>query len=361
MKVLPKLLILALCAGYLAGCNPGAVNVEDDMKYEIFEEKLHTPYVVGTSVEIAVDREDRMPIEGWDVRSMNPNILSIDTIYKSTDGRRMHLSCKAAAPGETQLMIYDHQGNVKTSRWIRVEMPDELRLLPAGLQKILHGRAPSLNLNEPILLLDEGKATFEVEYYKEGQRLFGNGALKIQVTDYSMTAKNLKTYWAENREWLQVKASRQGATRLWLKVGGQTMKTIYFDVVDPTEVQKLQIDADNEYDDADDGGYYLLLARAFDWEGREIFGVAFDWDADGVYEGNGDLYEFRYREGALSTITVSGAGLTDHVQVEMDYGNVSSSNRLGCGIMPGSLSSAALFPFLAIFGLLIIRRKRGGK
>ena len=356
MKRMSWLLVLlgGLAGVGALGCAED-VRVGDDLDFSLFEYRLHTPYVVGVEVTIRVSREGQDSVEGWWGESENPEILRVgeNSGYPDT----LWIDCTAAGPGTTELRIRDRNGSIRARRTIRVERPSDLVLVPAGLQRILHDEVPGLDTGELVLILQGGTATFEVEYYRDGERLFGNGVLQIAPGVPGLEAENVRTYLFRNREWLVLSPLKPGPNGVTLSVGDRVLEDVRIEAVGLEAITDVRIEAE-ETRGAKDGTFLYLLARAFDETGREIYGVDFDWDVDGMAEpGEGDLFGYEYQDEAYAEVTARAGSASDQMLIEMSGGTVTSSNSVGCSTSPAGSSFGIFLAMLLGFGVWLMRRR----
>ncbi len=340
----------------LAGCEPDGVAVEDNLNFELFSSQLHTPYVVGADMNLSAWRRDGGPVEGWHMRSANEAVFSVGQNAAGRNDDDLDVRGVAVAPGETELEILDARGRIRAVRPIRVELPDRLELVPAGLDKVRPENCPRLDPSETVSVVAGGKATFEVVYSKYGERLYGNGVLALG-DGADLGAKNDTTFLGLDREWLVLAPVRTGQQMLPLLVGEHAVALLPVRVVEEADIARVEILAEKTRK-AKDGQQFYLLARAFDAAEVEIFGVAFDWQVDGVEQlGVGDLFAYTYQNGAWTDVDASAGDSTGSVSVQMDGGYVTSSNNIGCATAPGRGAGSGLAGLLALT-LFVWRRRR---
>ncbi len=332
------------------------VRVEDDLDFELFDYELHTPYVMGADVGIRVSRREDASVDGWSVDARDPSVFAVDSATYNRDRENLYLECRAVAPGLTDLIVYDQDGHKETKRTIRVERPDRIDLVPAGLIKVRGDDAPGLEPTDPIRVLVGGTATFEVRYHLGSERLFGNNAVSVSVDDFLLDAYSDQTYLFENREWLRLSPDATGLYEVTLAVGGQDVQSYLVEAVAADVIEQVEIEAETTARAQKDDLLYLL-AHARDESGEDIWGVAFDWAVDGAGEpGDGDLFYYYYEEGAAHQVSAHRNGASDEVTVFMSEGGVTSSNHLGCRTVdPGAGLVGLLLPLL--FVALRLRRR----
>lgn len=334
------------------GCpGPPAISVTDDLHFSLFNYELHTPYVVGARVRIHVDRRGDARVDGWSGEVTDSSVFAVEAVEHASDGRSFTLRSRAVGPGETRLLILDERGKVATSRTIRVEAPDRIALVPAGLIKVRGDDAPPADSGEPIRILSGGTATFEVTYHRGPERLFGNGALSVELTEPGLVVEVAQTYLFENREWLRLTMDATGLMEIGLDVGGQEITRATLEGVTEDVITGVEIEAEPTRGAKNDSLLYLL-AHAYDEDMGDVWGVGFRWAVDGYqHEGDGDLFYYYYEKDSERVVSGSVAGLSDEVVVFMSGGGVTSSNSLGCSAAGDSGGLVAVLLVLILMAL----------
>ncbi len=357
MRLQSGVVTLVLSLGFLslmAGCEPDGIEVQDSLDFDLFGHELNTPYVEGADMSLSVWRQDDGSVSGWSLRSGDGAVFEISSVWVDDGGETLRARAVALTPGLTELTVLDAKGRTRAVRSVRVERPDSIQMLPAGLSRVRPELAPRLDLSDSISVLSGGAATFEVAYFKDEERLFGNGVLGFGE-DPPVQANNELTYLFRDREWLVVEPLDAGVFSLPLLVNGQVLGHMQIRSVDESAIDSIEIVAE-EIKGAEDGEMFYLLARAFDATGVEIFGIDFDWEIEGEDQaGAGDLYHYAYSEGAWVDVSANAGDAFDTVGVEMDGGYVTSSNNLGCATAPGASAGLGL---LAMLGLAVLRLRR---
>ena len=338
----------------LVACDPEGIEVQDSLDFDLFDSELHTPYVEGEDMNLSVRRQDNGSVSGWSLRSDDGAVFEISSAWADDAGETLRARAVALAPGLTELRVLDAKGRTRAARSIRVERPDSIQMLPAGLSRVRPELAPRLDLSDSISVLSGGTATFEVAYYRDEERLFGNGVLSFGE-DPPVPASNERTYLFRDREWLLVEAVDMGVFSLPLLVNGQVLGYMQVRSVDESAIASIEIVAE-EIEGAEEGDMFYLLARAFDATDVEIFGIAFDWEVEGEHQaGAGDLYHYSYSEGAWVDVSANAGEAFDTVSVQMDGGYVTSSHNIGCATAPGTSTGLG---FLAMLAMLVFRPRR---
>jgi MYXO-CTERM domain-containing protein len=340
-------------------CGPEITMVDDiDLTWDFsitldrFKAVLHTPYVKGAPVTIHVSSDDEdEDTRGWSVTSTNPAVFLIDGLERG-DG---HVTARGVAIGEgtASLVVRDGDGDRLGSGAVEVLAPDRITLQAHGF--LLVGDEDAAPVDE-LRLLAGGTATYLVKYFRGARPLHGNGVLSV-TAPAGLVAEPRTTHLFENREWLTVTAPAPGTTLVTLHADGGTPTSIPTTTVPESAIDEIEILTGNERR-ADEGDWLVALAQAYDAEGRRIFGVAYDWDVDDVAEpGRGDLYRYRYAADLLRTLEARRGGKTASVEIHVQDGYVSSSNRIGCTAAPGGAGGAPWTFALAGLAALLVRRR----
>ncbi len=383
------LLALPLLALTLAtGCQQPDLRFEDnlDLAYDLVavfvpdkleSDNLHSPYLAGAVFEIYIwDDNDVTNFKNWEVRSSDDTVLQIiDTDRKQLDWdeedddeKHYVLIAEVQAVGEglAALKVYDSTGDFVDSAEIEVGVPNEVELRAAGPMFIdRDGITPQLGPNPK--LIGDGTATFEVEYYRDGERLWGHGDVAaVSASPLIIDTWGRDTFFDESRDWLSISTDSvdpetvETAT-VDVLINGNVAESVDFTVVGDAAVASLELHGRDETGAAA-GEYLPVLAQALDEEGEVIWGVAFDWDLDGVSEpGEGDLFRYLFAPGEWSTLGASYAGLRVEAEIQGNEGYVDSSNDVSCFCSadvdkPGR---GIGFGLLSLLALGLVRRRRG--
>ena len=98
--------------------------------------------------------------------------------------------------------------------------------------------------DEHPVVLQNGTATFLVQYYGSGDRLSGHGAL-ASVASADIDTHVEKSSFLEDRDWLVVDAKQGGLTEeLGLSVAGTMARTLPVDTVEETEIDSMKLSSE---------------------------------------------------------------------------------------------------------------------
>ena len=345
----------SMATGMLAACDHPSTRVTDDLQFELFQAHLHTPYVVGAKMTIMVTHGGDSVV-GWKVESTDSSVISVGQEKPYEDRNTLYVPIEAVSPGTADLRILNNADKLVTTRTVQVEAPDRIELVHAGLKKIMKQDAPVLTGGDTVQILIRGTGTFEVLYYHEGHRVFGNGVLEPVSSSEDLTATAKTTFLFENREWLALSPNRLAETNsVDLMVGGVRLGRISVESVDATAIARVEIDAESTDGLKKDDTFYLM-ARTLDDQDRDIFGVDAFWSVDNVKQaGEGDLFEATYDSGKTATVVAQVGEVQDSVEVHTSGGTVQTSNTIGCSTVP---VTGAWPLFLALLGMAIMARRR---
>jgi uncharacterized protein (TIGR03382 family) len=352
-------IVLLACA---AGCGP-TVTVDDDVdiNWDFIEligpsSDLHTPYVVGASMNLYVhSTDDKEKMDGWKMESSDPSIFVIDAV-KHDSKYKMYAEAHTTGDGIAHLRVRDSSGEVVLSQPIESRLPDRAQIMAHGLLIIGKSEAES-QVNE-VRLLSGGTATFLVRYYLSDRTLYGNGTLGVTAPP-EVVATTPRTYLFEDRDWLQVTPNMTGSSTLGLTVNGQHFAALPLIVVDGSQAQSVRILGGDE-SHAKKDQWLVALGQAFDDQMRRIYGVEFTWEVDGQaqtgwYGNAGDLYRYKFDPTKPKMLAANFNGMAAVAQIHSGGGYVDSSNHIGCSAAPG-LPSAAPWALL-MFAVFLARRR----
>ncbi|MBX3275596.1 MAG: hypothetical protein KF729_35380 [Sandaracinaceae bacterium] len=348
---------LALVAAALAGCH--GARLADDIDLELDfnplrgpSDRLHSPYVAGarfTVYTIGVDREDR---EGWTVASSDESILSV--LEERTGGEAR---VRASAPGTVSLILRDERGDEVHRARVEVLQPDRLELVAHGPLLV---RRPELQppSTDELQVLAGGSATFLVEWYADGDQLFGNEALSA-TSDDGVRAEPRQSYLFENREWVTLHAETPGRHEVRLFANDVLTRTITVVVVEESAIDRVELHGEDERG-ARDGDPLVVYAQAYAADGTPIYGVEYAWDLDGrAQEGLGDLFRYNFDSTRRRMLGAHHDDLDAFAEIQAREGFVDSTNRIGCSAAPGARGPlGASLAVLAAAALALTRRRR---
>jgi uncharacterized protein (TIGR03382 family) len=358
-------LLVALCGLGAVGCGP-TVTVRDnvDIDWDFIEligpsNSMHTPYVVGASMEIYVhstDEDEKM--NGWTVESSDTSIFSVDPPQRD-DHKRLYVVGHANGDGVAQLIVRDSGKNVQTRYPVEARLPDRAQIMAHGL--LIIGKSETEASVNEVRLLEGGTATFLIRYYLGDRTLYGNGALSVDAPS-GVTATTPRTWLFEPRDWLQVTPLQVGTSSLALKVNGQHFADVPLTVVDSTAVASVRIlGADESH--AKKGDWLVALGQASDSQSNLIYGVEYSWDIDGQaqtgWDGSnkGDLYRYKFDPAVPKMLAATYGSVSAVAMIHWGGGYVDSSNNIGCSAAPGKPATAPLGIALLLVALVVVRRR----
>lgn len=384
LRTAPRLALAAVALAALSACQPkirfsDSVDSHFDLDPDtVYDDKLNSPYVAGASFTIYVyDAREDANLDGWELRTSEPGIIEIDEQFvqrddvddsDKSDNKSDVLTAKvfAASPGAVVLELYDHRGDYVRGAEVEVMQPDRIEMLAAGpLFLDDEDAVPSLVDDTPKLIAD-GRATFQIQWFRGEQRLRGAGALGAASDSPEITELwERRTLLDEDREWLTISTTStppdmEVVMPVDISANGALVDTVDFSLVGDDAVTYLELRGENE-GDAEDGDWLVVLAQAFDDADESIWGVAFDWDLDGVDEpGEGDLFRYKFEKHRWTTLGASYGEQRAEAQIQGVEGFVSSSNNVGCfcSAGEGDTPRGIGFGLLALAGLALVRRRR---
>lgn len=316
---------------------------------------LHSPYVVGTSFTIwANDNLDNsLDEEHFTLESSNPDVIRIN---RQDEGSA---DCTALSVGESNMIVYDEDGDRVYSRTLVVAAPDRAEIFAHGPLIIGYDDDEAL-VDGPVRIVHGGVATFLVRYYEGDRRLYGNGVLEArEANDFeNITLEARQSFVSENREWLTIHTSTVGTYDVELLVDGDVVGVGTVEVVPSSEVEEMVLLAESERR-ADDGEWLAVLAQAYDSNGDPLYGVECTWDIDGDREeGYGDLYRYEYDKDEVVALGANYQDFRDEVTIHASEGYVSSTNNIGCNSTSRRPSGSTALLLLALVATLIPLRRR---
>jgi hypothetical protein len=338
---------------FLSGCGSLYLTDDVDLTFDFHplvgpSDDLHSPYVKGAKFNLFVHESQQSRVRpSWRIASEHPGILAVTDVrveeYESSGERRRYLSARAAAVGEgaTHVVVLDDGGEVVHRAPVEVLRPDRIDLLAHG--PLLVRRPPAQALTTEAQVLRGGTATFLARYYRGGRQLSGNGVLGAMVPAGAnpppVTARIVKSFLFEDRDWLQVTAARDGqgpmpptTVDVQLLADGEPAGRVRVIAVDEAAIARVALSAE-EARGAENGQWLVVLAEAFDAQGRPVYGVTYTWNFGGKPEqGLGDLYRYEYEEGMHKLLTATHGGMSAGAMIEARKGFVSSTNRIGCAV-----------------------------
>lgn len=394
-SVLP---VLALTV--LTGCPQPELRFEDDLDLEFdlldifvpdveYGEGLHNPYLAGSEFAIYIwDDNDVTNFKGWEVRSSDEAVIEIlsterknfdwETVAEHHPDHPFHhddddedyvlvVHVRAGDPGVAELSAYDRTDDRGGTVEIEVAVPNEVELRPAGpvfLQRDDLGPPLVPQLDADPMLIGDGTATFLVDWLRDGVPLAGNGTVSASSpSGLILDLWGRETYYDEKRDWLTISteavpADASEVATVDVFINGNVAETVEFTVVGDDAIEALQLQGREQSAVfvGFEGEWIPVLASALGLNGETVYGVAFDWDLDGVDEpGEGDLFRYRFDSDVTSLLGAEYAGMRVETTIRGDEGFVDTTNdvpnscfcsadveRPGRGIGFGLLSLMAL-------------------
>jgi MYXO-CTERM domain-containing protein len=351
---------LALVAG---GCN--TVSLVDDVDVDLDftplvgpSDDLHSPYVLGSSVTIYVENSRNVDTTKWTIESADPTIVSLTNVSHFLDNNnRTELSAtaNALAEGDVFLIVRDGNGNEMHRRTVSVRLPDRIELRAHGL--LLIDQPDSVADVTEARIQQGGTATYLARYWRDGQILWGNGALSTMSPTSTLTAQVLNTFLFEDRDWLQISTSQMGSQQLGLLVGGMHVTDLDVETVPSSDVVGITVRGESETT-VHKGNWLVALASAADAQGRAVYGVEYQWKLDSAAQiGLGDLYRYDYDPKQPHVLTASFNNLNASAMIH-GYGFVDSTNNVGCSFGGPAGKPAAALLLVGVVLLALARRRR---
>jgi uncharacterized protein (TIGR03382 family) len=314
-----------------------------------FDDDLHAPYVRGARVTLfARSSDENEDFRGWTIVSSNEAVFRIEENVVDGDARALRARGQAMGEGTVELRLMDARGDEVGHGEVDVVVPDRVELAAHG--SLILGRDDEAVVREA-RVLEAGRATYLVRYFRGSRELHGNGVLRVEAPE-GVTPQARTSYLFENREWLTLDTTTAMAGELGVFADEVKVATVPFVVVPETTLVDVVLLTQSE-GGHEDGDWLVALAQAYDGNGERIFGVEYIWDVDGVSQvGDGDLYRYRFKEGQFQMVQATRGRLSDAVMIQSDEGRVGSSNNVGCTAGGGGSLAVGLL------GLAMVRRRR---
>lgn len=330
-----RLLLLLAC---LAACGR-TVTLTDDIDltwdfqltpFDRYVDKLHSPYVRGTSMWLwATSDDDNDKVQNWSIVSSDPTVLDIqDQMY---DGTSIGVKVVALAEGSSDIAVIDDKGERVGHGIAEVALPDRVELDAHGY--LIVGQDDRAPVAEARIAAGD-TATYMVKYFQGDRELYGNGVLTATAAD-SVDVQPRTSFLFEKREWLTLTPSAVGTTSAQLYVDKAPVTSIPVVGVAAADITDVALIGQSEKGAAN-GAWLVVLAQATDSLGRNVFGVNYQWNVDGVSQNaDGDLYRYQFKKGTDAMVEVQRSGHTDAIDIQSDRGYVDNSNRVGCAAAGG--------------------------
>lgn len=386
----------------LTGCKQPELRFEDDLDLEFdlldifvpdveLGEGLHNPYLAGAEFEVYIwDDNDVTSFEGWEVRSSDPSIIEVLSTRREEfdwntvgefypdhplyhdddeDDYVLIVRVRAGDPGTAELSAYDRTDDRHGTAEIEVQVPNEVQLRPAG-PVFLQRDEIVAQLDADPMLIGGGTATFLVDWLRDGVPLAGDGT--VSATSPSGLILDLwgrETFYDEKRDWLTISTDAVApdaaeVATVDVYINGNVAESIDFTIVGDDAVESLQLQGREEAPVflGIEGEWIPVLASALGLDGETIYGVAFDWDLDGVDEpGEGDLFRYRFDSDVVSLLGAEYAGMRVEATIHGDEGFVDTTNNVPgscfCSASAEGTGSGIGFGLLSLMGLGFVRRR----
>jgi hypothetical protein len=331
-------------------------------------DKLSRPYALGTKVKITVRTASSDPTSGWQVRSDNPAVLSVDKLSISDD-KYVTAECTAVGNGDTMIRALDESGNEQRAAQLSVATPDKIRLYAHGLLRVLGQNEAAAAAAEvtAATLLNGGTGVYAVIYYRGSERLYGRGILQFDaVTQLNVT--NPTTSGGPTNEWLFIKTLMIGTYNLTFRRGAVQLVVPVFSLPE-TELRSISLLQEKVDSPAADQQIWVLV-EATNRDGQKVQGVHASFTLGGaaqVGSGNntsvtmGDLYRYNYAAGSFQDLVATRGSMTATLSIPASKGYVADTTYLGCAMTPGRRAQAATATgalwLVAALALLLLRRR----
>ena len=336
------------CAGITFGDDVSGMslfNLHDDL----------TPlYVRGAEVTVHADGRRNQDFSDWNMVSDDASVFEVLTVERGEQTLRAH--SVAQGEGTTTLSAINAAGNVRHKADIRVAFPDQIDLV-ANVDILGTTQRQPVPASDrlPIQVVAGNEALFEVRYFADGERAFGNGVLTFGATDSEVWLEaDTNGAFHEDREWVRVIIDDDDTLHtVRLHADGDEADTFLFIGVLETDIASVNLDVGER--PADDNGTGRIVAHAQTVDGGDVYGVDYDWFVNGESVGTfGDVAEFSEGDrGEQFVVEVVKNGLSDTMVVEGRFVGISSSTSIGCDAT-GGLSTAG---WMFVAGLLGLRHR----
>jgi len=312
-----------------------------------FEDELHTPYVKGADVQLWVSSDDdEQTFVGWTIVSSDHGVFSLDRVERTQYNLRGN--GKAVAEGTSILTIHDEHGDERGRAVVEVLAPDRVQVEHHAY--LIMRRDDEARVDDA-RIVEGGTSTYLVRYFRDNRELHGNGVLTATSPD-GIRLEPRRTFLFENREWLSIHASEPMSTSVELFADGTSVGVVPVEVVAESAIEDVVLIPQTERG-ADATDWLVVLAQAYDGDGRRLFGVDYQWEVDGVMQiGDGDLFRYEFDPDQPRELTARRGTHSDTITVHSAGGSVDSSNDLGCS------SSAPTGGVALIAGLALVLRRR---
>lgn len=346
LVTLPALLASVACGGFSVSLTDDAGSPNDHA--------LHMPWTVGAYTTVIAHPGAFAQAQGeWHGVILDESIAVIESQTES--GGKYLMSVRALAEGETEIVVYaDDSREVELARGeLRVLMPDALEIASTADVLFLGDLETAPRLSGRLHVAVGGDAGFVTLLSKEGERLFGHGAVTVEYLLQGPGASiDAVSYAGEARDVLRVQPAGAVDDELVLKVAEVQLARIPLTTLNDTGWAELSVRAQSEAG-RNEGDPLIVLCEGFMEDGTKVFGPSCSWSFNGtVQELTGDLARYSYAPESEATLSASfGVHSTAEGTVHATEIGVGTSAQLGCAQAPiGAIGGLALF--------LLLRRGR---
>jgi hypothetical protein len=174
---------------------------------------------------------------------------------------------------------------------------------------VLHAAAPQFLARDDLAavaatpaVLVGGGAVFELHLYDGTTRLHGSGGVSASVHE-GVDVAVLPEIHGEARDWLYVSPQVPGNHEIRLACAGEQFATTVVAAVEDDAIAEVRLHGGE--DDAADGAWVPLVARAYGQDREPIHGVTFAWDVAGeLADERGELWRYRVDRDERQTLAV---------------------------------------------------------
>ncbi len=354
-----------LLVGLFAACSPPPASeqlyVQDDLDSNLFagkQDRLEVPYVRGAAVTLYVNSSGTgdADFSDWTLRSSDEDVFEVLEVRATSDD--FDVEGLATGAGEAELEVVDASGHIAHSVAVEVAFPDSIELTPHVVSYV--PELADVFADETPRVLNDHIATFEVTYYRDDERLHGNGVLTSQ-SGASLRIESDDSNFLEDREWLRINPIAPGTHTVALEVDGTSLGSLDIEAIDPAELTRISLQTESVVG-ASTGDRRHVVALGYDTADAPVLGVNPTWELGSEPTTEpGDLYIYEYDPTQVRPLLASFApqadgdptGFEEEIYIYGRFGDVATSNAVGCSSAP-----IAAPTMLWLAGLLGVRRSR---
>jgi len=362
-----------LLASLLSACSTDPVslsfadNIEGGLSIEAvaaYGDDLHQPYTVGARFSLYVASVEGEPAGGWTFTTEDDDIIAIGEQEAQLDedeqpiGVLVHLRTLSA--GDAELEVRSSEGELLGSVTLPVRTPDSVRLYGSG--PMLTNQSDA-EVGEAVIRTGN-TGRFMLTLYEGDTELHGTYDMTVWAP-HGASAGLDRDWNKERRQWLTVYSDEDGAFQVELYIGGNPIDALEVESLPKSELGDVTL-----VDGKIAGGDYAVLARTVDALGRDVQGVEYGWEVDGVpVDGRGDMLAYTYSGSHTQTLTAKLGNfhetITIHAEPGDTFGLFDQTGYVGSSVFGASTGGCAvapaerLSPWLALLGLVgLVRRRR---